>query len=246
MKKGLVYLLVFAFLCGLCTYGIDYTVGKQIENRSPYYLSFASIGAISLESRMDSWAKLRTSSSREELVDYMHNVTRTLGLPNDAQNYQYQTDPQSLQIQYEVRQDLYNYCITLKSNYEENQTYLIVEVITSEPNVNLEAIAAKLEQIIGLKWTSYYLYTGTLEQVVNESNHLELLDVVMKNMDARMVENFHDNRSSSATGYSRNLKVPAIVTGTGKKYNIQVALRSVPVEKKTYVYIGTPLIIGNY
>lgn len=57
-KKFLFYLSLFTMLIIIGDYGIDYTIAKQINNKSPYYLSFVSIGANSLESRMDCWATM--------------------------------------------------------------------------------------------------------------------------------------------------------------------------------------------
>ena len=81
LKRCVTYIIIFIILCSISNYSIDYVQGKQINEQSPYYLSFASIGAIYLESRLDCWAKIRTSSTTQELQDYLVNILKTLDIP---------------------------------------------------------------------------------------------------------------------------------------------------------------------
>ena len=59
MKKVIIYLSIFVALCSLSSYLIEKELEQKMKPPSPYYLSFASIGAISLESRLDCWAKIK-------------------------------------------------------------------------------------------------------------------------------------------------------------------------------------------
>ena len=47
---------------------------------SPYYLSFASIGAISLESRLDCWAKIKYRLEEDELEQRLLEIVRALDI----------------------------------------------------------------------------------------------------------------------------------------------------------------------
>ena len=100
LKKLFIYLILFGALIIICDYGINYTVAKQIDNKSPYYLSFASIGANSLESRLDCWATIRTSSSNADLEKYLFDIVSNLSLPFGKNNLLVFTSGDTVSINY--------------------------------------------------------------------------------------------------------------------------------------------------
>ncbi|MDD2585164.1 MAG: YwmB family TATA-box binding protein [Syntrophomonadaceae bacterium] len=247
MKRAILYVLIFIFLCSLCNYSIDYTIGKQIENQSPYYLSFASIGAISLESRMDCWAKINTTSNRESLENDLTNILKAFGLPMRPENFTEENSSHSYILRYDIAAQNIIYQFIVESDGKLGETYYIVTLLTDDKKVNLMEYRNKLDKIIGLEWTCYYLYTGLLNNNIEQSSRLTMVDVVLKNLKATKVDTWANENSLSTTGYSQVLvrKIPP-VSIQEKKYNVQVAISSDYENNKTYVYIGSPLILGDY
>ena len=74
MKKCVYYICIFIILCFFGDSAIKYSIAQQIENQSPYCLSFASIGANLLESRLDSWAKIKTVKTFAEMDQELKKI----------------------------------------------------------------------------------------------------------------------------------------------------------------------------
>lgn len=247
MKRSFISISIFIFLCIFSNHTIDYSMGKHIEERAPYSLSFASIGAISLESRLDCWAKLRSSSNRKELEKYLAAMTTCLHLEYRPQDIRAQTSESSLELLYDISQDRIAYHIALQSDLKANETHFIVSVETTDQKISLERIKAQLDAILGLEWHEYYLYTGEIEGVVDQNGVEKMTSVVMKNLKAKVVESYREGYSFSSTGYSKSMQQKIKpVSGDGQSYNVQLAFHNIPSQNKTYVYIGFPLIVGNY
>ncbi len=241
------YIIIFAFLCSIGNYSIEYSLGKKLENQSPYYLSFASIGANSLESRMDCWAKIKTVSSLEELDQNMIKILNSLNLPVDTKKLIHTSDKQEIILRYEIENGNEAYNLILKSNWKLKETYYILSFLSSQKNNQFYEYAQTLNDTPGVKWNIYFLYTGTINNIIEYESQEEIVNVVLKKLEAKKIETYKNGKITSATAYSNVIeKINPYIRIEGKKYNIQVAVRINEKEKKTYVYIGTPLILGNY
>lgn len=244
MKRALFSIVFFILLCFLGNHTIDYTMGRHIENRSPYSLAFASIGAISLESRLDCWAKLKANSTENELHKYMQKLTSILGIEYQLENVLIHSSPDIREIEYSITQEDIEYYLAVQTTAGE--THFIVSAETNKES-SLSQIRKKLDSLGILEWHDYYLYKGEIENTFDESGITRLADIVMKNLQAQTLDTYHEGMSFSSTGYSKELegKVKTIWVD-GKRYNLQLAFYSSPSQEKTYVYIGFPLIVGNY
>lgn len=247
MQRCIIYITIFIILCSISNYSIDYVQGKQIKEQSPYYLSFASIGANYLESRLDCWAKIRTTSTKQDLQDYLNNILQSLDMTlvpesltiSDTENYTI--------LSYELSQPEQNLVITLKSDKQLNESYFMLSVICQDQKIPLDQYESKLNQIVGLKWQYYYLYTGKLPHIIAPNDQSQVITVLLKTMKAHQVERYSSNGITSITAYSSRLEknIPPLNIN-GKKYNLQIAIRNKNQTNKTYVYIGSPLILGEY
>jgi predicted transcriptional regulator len=245
MKRAFFSLILFFLLCALSNHTIDYTMGRHIENRSPYSLAFASIGAISLESRLDCWAKLRASSTENELQKYMQKLTSSLDLEYQPENVLTHASTDILEIEYSITQQDIDYYLALQSS--SGETHFIVSAETDKQEQSLTQIRKKLDSLGILEWHDYYLYKGEINDTFNKSGTARLAEIMMKNLNAAAIDTYHEGMTYSSAGYSKDLegKVKTIWSD-GKRYNVQLAFYSSPSQDKTYVYIGFPLIVGNY
>jgi len=247
VKKILMYIIIFAFMCSIGNYGIEYTIGKKIENQSPYYLAFASIDANIIESRMDCWAKIDSFSPSEELVIDMKKIVKNLDLPLDPEKIIETNKKEGGIVQYDSKIGSQNFRIIIKTDQQLRETYYILSFSSLTENNKFYKYAEILKEMPGLKWKMYFLNTGTIEGIIKYDSQEEIINVVLKKLEANKKETYKDGKVTSITAYSDlvNRMNPYLTVEAGK-YNIQVAVRVNEREKKTYVYIGNPLILGNY
>lgn len=245
MKKCLVYVALFIIFCFLGDLAVDSAIASQISKRSPYSLSFACIGAISLESRLDCWAKIKSASSSQDLSEYLNQILQALNAPLDYRQVVFNQAAGTLKLQYKISQKNTKYQLELTSSSQEKSTLVSVSIVTSGAPINLLEEEKKLEQVPGLHWQHYRFHRGVLKDPVTYPSQLVLLKVVMKTLQGQDVDIYRDGKLTCVTAYSPILNSRAVMSAD-RKYNIQAALRSNEREGKTYFYMGSPLIVGEY
>lgn len=246
MKKAIMYIIIFCFLCFISEQGINYSLGNQIKNQSPFYLSFSSIGANLLESRMDSWAKINLTYTSKELDENLIHILEHLQLPIDRYKFVHKHHDYANELQYNCQKNDISYSFSLQSDKGLKETYYLITVTTGEKkDRELKNIQITLQKLMNFR--CYYLYTGEINNIYDITSQKRLLSSVMKELNARKIEEYHDDQVISMTGFSRALGLGIQpVKGMEKRYNLQVAIRSNNQLSTTTVYIGTPLILGNY
>ncbi len=243
MKRILIYLIVFASLCAVSGYGIDYVVYNKIDHQSPYYLSFASIGAISLESRLDCWAKINQKLSQDELERKFNEVISNLEIDR-VNEKMVRTDKKSGNIiSYTAHSQQVSYTISAETNIDTNETYFLLNVTSPDQSYDLSKVEEKLRPG-KIDWQYYYLYTGKLDHYVDQESRKTLINVILENLGADSNELYEDQNMTSITAYTPLFDNS--VTVQNKKYNLQVAAKSTLQQKEAIIYIGQPLIIGDY
>lgn len=245
MKKVIIYILIFACFCGLIELSVNYSLGKQIENQSPYCLSFSSIGANLLESRIDSWAKIKTTSSAKQLDQHLINILENLQLPINSHKFKHTEKNAINSLEYECRKTNETFQFILQSDENQKETYILISIAAKSDSTNLPLYEKKLKAI--LDCNCYYLYTGYLDYSLQQASQLELLKLVVKQMDARLVDTYQENNITSITAFSERLAGNVKPVNTGlSRVNLQAAMRCNTIEHRTYVYIGSPIILGEY
>ncbi len=243
MKKVLIYLIIFVTLCAASGYGIDHLVYHEIDHQSPYYLSFASIGAISLESRLDCWAKLNRKLSQEELQAQAKEVLNNLGMPWDDEKAIPNSKNNDHALAYTVQSGHLTYSFSAETDSDKNESYFLLSVISRDKSSDLSSLEERLRQG-NLNWRYYYLYTGKLDHYADQESRRQLLEVMLENMDSHSDEVYEDQYMTSISAYTPLFNNSVKVQD--KKYNLQIAARSVIGEQEAFIYIGQPLIIGDY
>jgi len=246
-KRFMLYLILFGTLIAIGDYGIDYSIAKQIDNMSPYYLSFASIGANSLESRMDCWATIRTESSVNELEKYLEEILYCLNLPAVESQYLYHNDKRSVSLNYQTANEHIKGYFAFESDNQKNETNVVISLATNDKKISLSDYEENLNHMLGFEWKYYYLYTACLDYIVTPDSHAELLKVINKKLKTQNIEVYQADNVLGVAGFS------PLIAETGQQiaieskiYNVQIAARNNVNERKTYIYIGSPLILGDY
>lgn len=242
MKRALIYLIIFAALCSISGYLFDQELEQKMKDPSPYYLSFASIGAISLESRLDCWAKLNHKLSQDELKQRSQEIIDTLGILRAGAPIRAEIESDSL-VKYTFQDGQVNYSISGQNDSQKNESYFLLKVITYEGSTDLSGVEKKL-QGDKLDWQYYYLYTGKINHYMDKESRADIIKVILENLGAEGGELYEDDNASSIASFTplfnNNIQVQE------QKYNVQVAARSVREQQQAIVYIGQPLIMSDY
>jgi hypothetical protein len=246
VRRIIFIIFSFILICTFCNYKINSQQKKEILLPSPYHLSFASIGAISLESRLDCWARIKKTSSAEEIRQNMENILKILKVPVDSKNFENGKHPVSMTFCSAYGD--YRLQLNGQSDDQSGETYFMLSLVSSECSSSyLRSLPRILSRGSNMNWTSYYLYTGRIDQSLNTESQQKILRTVMKTLHSEEIDCFAGKNLVSITGYSRSMEnvSPPVLLGR-KKYNIQVAARNIAKEGKTYIYIGSPLILNDY
>ncbi|MDD2619719.1 MAG: YwmB family TATA-box binding protein [Syntrophomonadaceae bacterium] len=245
IKSGL-YIITFIIFCSIANFITDYTIEKEIKNRSPFYLSFASIGAISLESRLDCWAKINTPSTSQELEEKMISLLTYLDLPIKRKFLQFKANQETKTLNYKATKNNHSVNLTIGTDSKNNSYYLLSFKYGNKSHIEeYQRIINKYDS--DLNWNYYYQYSGEIGEQLDRLSQQKVLEVVMKNFNAKDSEVFRDTKRLGMTGFSPTISnVSPAITDSGKKYNIEAVTESNARDGKTRVYIGAPFIMKSY
>ena len=247
LKKIATYIIIFFSLIMILDYGIHYSIAKQIDNKSPHYLAFTSIGANSLESRLDCWATIRTYSTSAELETYLLQILECLNLPANQNNFLKTTSDDSITLHYNTIFEKMDMSIVLESDHAANETYLVISMVDYDPQNTLCQYEKKLHDGTGFNWICYDLHIASLSYMTKPQSQIALLKTINQKLKTEDIDVYWDNNLVSAAGYSPMIGQSRMQkTLDNKKYNFQIAIRNHTIEGKTYIMIGSPLILGDY
>jgi hypothetical protein len=243
MKKMLIYILVFIILCFLADTGINASMAKQIDNQSPYCLSFASIGANLLESRLDCWAKIKPAESFQEMDQELIKILDILDIPVDQAAFNHQSDEGKLTLRYQAAKAQSNYIITLQT--EKQATYFVLTAISRHDDLTLRADEKKLKN--KYKCKSYFQYKGIIESCPDNNGRKSISQVICKCFKAQDSVCYEKGDLISMATFSPVLKNKYDqVVLAGKVYNLQIAISNDSNKNQSYVYLGIPLLLNDY
>lgn len=245
MKRALIYIGIFIFIIITSNLAVNYSAARQIEGRSPYYLCFASIGAISLESRLDCWAKLEENLDDNAMRDELDKLLKILKIPPANGQIVFDGQGQIRKLNYTVASQGIDYSIAITSDAAAQITDFTCTVKTGDRYINLQNIAESLETDSSMSWKCYYLYAGRLPASLNAAAQRDLMKVIIHHFKGQEINRYRDNRMTVITAYSPVAGMDGVDLA-GRKCNLQAAVRRDNISDNSYVYIGSPLILGDY
>lgn len=245
MQKILRYFLIFIFLTISGSLAADYSMARQVAGRSPYYLCFASIGAISLESRLDCWAKLNENINDEEMYAKLTDILKSLDISPTCGRTIMNHKGQIRKLYFTCENRGADYQIVISSDAASKGTDLIVTVITEDTKINLQEIARRVKSDGRDNWKAYFLYSGKMPEHLDQTGQNELMKVILKPFKGQQINHYQDERMAVVTAYSPLLECDS-VNLDGRDCNFQASVRRDTITNTTYVYVGSPLILGDY
>lgn len=243
MKKPLIYIAVFIIICCLADFGIKESIAKQNDNRSPYCLSFASIGANLLECRLDCWAKIKTANNFTELDIELIKILHLLNLSVQESSIKHKQHDGQLSVSYQITKGQNDYYINLQT--ENHTTYFLLTAISHRNDIALRIDEKLLKQKYLCQ--SYFLYKGVIYACPDLEGLYKILYVICKCLQVEGNDVYESTNMLSMAGFSSLLKDKySQVEIAGKKYNLQIAIRNDGNKDQTYIYLGTPLLLNDY
>lgn len=239
MKKLFMAVILASLVLSLYLDISSINIGACLTEDTPYSLAFASIGANLLESRIDCWATLSTHTTDKEMRRLLLQITKQLDIPAKPADFNTSANDRVTFVRGNFGHGDGKVFLTMQS--DGHQTYLLASVITQNP-ADLESYYRKVNGVLPVKAAS--LYTATLDGGYSQEAKLSLMNKLLKNLKAREVERYRDKSVISVTGFSPLIKNQP--NGPGTKYNLQAAASYNETEDKTYIYLGIPLILGEY
>jgi len=232
LKKILIYISSFVLLCTSTGFALDSARAKYADEIPPYCLSFASIGAIFQESRLDAWAKINTGIEEEAEIK---KVKTALGLGEAA--WARQIDTKS--SRYSLLQGSNSYLLTWEQNTPE-QAFLIITIKSSDPNASLPQYERKIAGLTGYNWNTNYTISGAVNIIVDDQSMPVLMDTLLKNLKGKQIASYRygDSWSARATSYTK----PVIPN----YHHFEAALRRETESGKIRVWLGIPEIKNSY
>ncbi|MGE5391084.1 MAG: YwmB family TATA-box binding protein [Deltaproteobacteria bacterium] len=245
MQKAFVYFFIFIFLSLLGNFAADYSMARQVAGRSPYYLCFASIGAISLESRLDCWAKLEANLDDDEMCAKLADILKPLNISPAYGQITLDHQNQIRKLHFNCINKGVDYQVLIASSSEGKGTDFIVTIKTEDSRVNLQEVARRLKSNGLMDWKAYFLYSGKMPEPLNQAAQNELMKVVLKPFKGQEINRYQDNRMTVVTAYSPVLDCDSVDLA-GRDCNLQASVRRDAITNVSYVYLGSPLILGDY
>lgn len=232
MKKIMVYISLFFILTTTAGLVLDHAIAQQVDEIPPYCLSFASIGAIFQESRVDAWAKINVGKGE---ADDVEKIKTALGLRNA--DWIQQTNGQSRNYALSTG---YNCFTIIWKQDTPKQAFLQISIKSSDPNANLPEYENTITSLTGYNWHFNYTYSGEIESVVDDQSMQVLIKTLVENLEGIETNNYRYGESWSATAI--NDKRPII-----NHYNrFETAFRRQNQLGKTQVWLGIPGIQISY
>lgn len=232
MKKVIIYITVFLILCTTGSFVLDSARAQYVDEIPPFCLSFASIGAIFQESRLDAWAKINTNVEREAEIK---NIMAALGLDEGVWTKQ----AREKSSKYMLLQGSNAYLITWEQNTPE-QAFLCISIKSSDPNANLPQYENRINRLVGYKWNFNYIITGEISSIVDDNSMQVLMDTLVQNLKGSKTNNYRCGDSWSAM--AKCSKRPIL----SNYYQFESALKREKEVGKTRVWLGVPAIQNTY
>lgn len=243
MKRLVIAAICAGLILGLCEARYVANLNLAGNENSLYCLAFSRIGATLLESRLDAWATIKKKNSTQEMKERLMDIGRALEIPIDPQTISTSSTGDITVVRTSVTKNNGRYYLTAQAS--KGYTLLLVSVIFAagkDATNNIIECQKRIKKILPAQTASQY--TGVLAGEVASSKREPLINRMFEVFEAQMIEVYKTSNAVSATGYT-----PFISShlGYGKKqYNLQAAVHYNPTENKTYIYLGTPLLLGEY
>ncbi|NLK21815.1 MAG: hypothetical protein GX308_06980 [Epulopiscium sp.] len=246
-KKAIIFLSILVIV-----YSVAFLqMGNNKNGEETFIAAFLNSEFETIQINLNSWGLLNQSFSSIEEMKYMaETITDSLGIYDTTI-----TDEKDSDIFKEITMTKAskNAKTTVKLEsikYEKENTtntYIIVDITLYGQYESIPYLKQSIDKIFeenDIKPTTNITLTGNKDgKLTKEKKQTIALDI-LKNLGAKIEETYETDEIYSVYGYTK--LIDDWLISNDKKININCAFRYSDYEKKTYVYLATPVIIVDY
>jgi len=126
------------------------------------------------------------------------------------------------------------------------ESSIVIDIVGTREEYDISQLCDKIREILGtygdvrlnINLVGYY------DGAISNKELIKKINKVFKKIGAKKIEGIEGSELISITGYTSKTKEN--ISYCGKKVNINIAARFNSYENKTYILIGTPLIVIEY
>lgn len=227
------------------------TAAKTID--SPFISAFNASGADFQDITVQAWVKTDNIFHSAAELDEIYKKIAGQIKPAKKQDYNredYDDDSYTSITINGLTEEGYTLEMVLQSikdNYEEDETYLIVKLTEKSDYNKVKTLEDKVDSIfkvIEMEPEMNTLLTASFDRVLSMKEKRNLAETVFQEAGATIVEGVEEKNYLSKSGYVEGMR--RSVDSEGKEINLQFALLDNEVDGQTWLYLGTPLVFSEY
>ncbi len=245
MNKQL-FTYIFIFIIS-----ISIVFGNPIENMKPedavnatYAESEAKLDHININSYVIFHDKFLTIDKVSKICN---DISEKLEMKDTIMSKENSEDFCEIRLSGTIDSGVKGTIILQSSKFQDFQeSSIVVDIIETREQYDLSELCDKIREILksygkvnlNINLAAYY------DGVIDNRNLKKTIDKAFKEIGANEVEGIENDDLISITGYTLGLEES--ISYCGKKVNINMAARYNSYEDRTYIWIGTPLIVVEY
>ncbi|GAW93841.1 YwmB family TATA-box binding protein [Calderihabitans maritimus] len=217
--------------------------------------AFLTSGAETYELNVQGWAQINNKYlTSQELNDALRDICRVIGLDGAVPILTVERDFRGISAGGSPSQGI-SWQVSLQSlagipgtANPRDETYLIINGTQLHSVSRLLDMKEKIRKAFQLFGSSEpnlsVIITGTFPGKLSTEEKQAIIRRIFRTAGAVWVEGVVDGDFISVTGYTPLIK-DYLLSGD-KKVNLNIAFRYHNIDQKTYIYIGSPLLGGEY
>lgn len=243
-KKSFVYIFIFILSVSIVFGNSNDRLKPEAAVNTVFLESDAKLDHININSYVIINNKFITIDKADKICN---DISEKLNMKEV--NFQKEKNDNFSQINVSgtISEGLHGTIILQSSKLQDlRESNIVIDVIQTNNQYDLEGLCDKIRNVlsnygkVNLNITLSGYYDGLID---NKDIKGKITDI-FKIVGAKKIEGIDQDELISITGYVPNIKEH--MSYCGKKANINIASRFNSYEDRTYIWIGTPLIVLEY
>lgn len=243
-KKLFTYILIFIF-------SVSIVFGNSSENLKPedivntsFLESQAHLDHININSYVVFNDKFITIDNANKICNDISGKLNMQEIEFEKEN---RDDFSQVIVKGTISEGIHGTVILQSSRLEDfKESSIVIDIIQTNKEYDLKELCDKIRDVLS-NYGSVNLninLIGYYDGLVDMKEIKGKIKNIFKKIDAEKIEGIESDELISITGYTSN--VEKHIGYCGKKVNINIASRFNSYENRTYIWIGTPLIVLEY
>ena len=246
MKKIIIYMSIFIILIMLGVISAD--ANNTLDNSYGTFLeTFESTDAKFKFYNIKANVTINYDIDKDDIKSACLDVINDLGMEESNFNIEENWTKNEQQIYAKAyNENLSISIVGIKKSKDES--YLIVDILDNKVYKNIVDIYAILKNSLSIYSDTVEIYTciaGEYSKKLQIYKYDDILDKILYNMNAEVVDKVQEENFLSITAYSKILKENYLEC-LGNKINLNIGIRYSENDDKTLIYIATPIIKLDY